>query len=240
MAKQKSAKDLLVEELITLSRTQGLNTAFNTFLEITATSLAAQLDPIHFTEREERYEELVSHMKPEIITTYARMFALLYLAIFENENEPCDVLGQIFHESCLNSVRNGQIFTPDDVCRLMASLTNPINEFANQQYPITISDPTCGSGNMIIAAVWYMKQKKFDFKHKSLFIAQDNDIRCVWMTYIQLTLYHIPAVVIHGDSLSMENWSQWYTPKALVFLTQANTLLEADMTNPKTNDELLD
>ncbi len=32
------------------------------------------------------------------------------------------------------------------------------------------------------------------------------------MTYIQCALYGIPAVVIHGNSLSLEEWSHWYTP----------------------------
>ena len=49
---------------------------------------------------------------------------------------------------------------------------------------------------------------------KTLLVAQDIDIRCVWMAYIQLSLYGIPAVVIHGNTLTMETWSQWYTPCA--------------------------
>ena len=65
-----------------------------------------------------------------------------------------------------------------------------------------INEPTCGSGTMVIGAVWAMKQKDFDFRHKSFFVAQDIDIRCVWMAYIQLSLYGIPAVVIHGDTLA--------------------------------------
>lgn len=42
--------------------------------------------------------------------------------------------------------------------------------------------------------------------------ATDVDIKCVWMTYLQLSLYGIPAVVIHGNSLSMQEHSRWYTP----------------------------
>jgi hypothetical protein len=32
------------------------------------------------------------------------------------------------------------------------------------------------------------------------------------MTYIQLSLYGIPAIVRHGNSLTMQSWSQWLTP----------------------------
>lgn len=42
--------------------------------------------------------------------------------------------------------------------------------------------------------------------------AQDIDLKCVHMTYLQLSLYGIPAVVIHGNTLTVEEWSRWYTP----------------------------
>lgn len=29
---------------------------------------------------------------------------------------------------------------------------------------------------------------------------------------IQLALYGIPAVIIHGNSLTVEEWSHWFTP----------------------------
>ena len=67
---------------------------------------------------------------------------------------------------------------------------------------------------MIIGAVWAMQRKGIDYRRKSFFVAQDIDIRCVWMAYIQLSLYGIPAVVIHGNTLTMEPWSHWYTPCA--------------------------
>uniref|UniRef100_UPI003F494B27 hypothetical protein n=1 Tax=Cupriavidus taiwanensis TaxID=164546 RepID=UPI003F494B27 len=32
------------------------------------------------------------------------------------------------------------------------------------------------------------------------------------MTYLQLSLLHIPAIVIHGNALSVESWGTWFTP----------------------------
>ena len=87
---------------------------------------------------------------------------------------------------------------------------------ADKEGPITINEPTCGSGTMVIGAAWAMQRKGIDYRHKSFFVAQDIDIRCVWMAYIQLSLYGIPAVVIHGNTLTMETWSHWYTPCAAV------------------------
>lgn len=39
------------------------------------------------------------------------------------------------------------------------------------------------------------------------------------MAYIQLCLYQIPAVVIHCNTLTMEEWSRWYTPYAFPVLS---------------------
>lgn len=225
MVNKKSYRDELIDEIRTLAQSQGLNTVFTTFLEITATSIAAQMDPENAAEREKRYEEIASGMKPEVLNSYARMFALLVLATRTREDDPCDILGDIYHELRLNNEWNGQFFTPDNVCRMMAQMVNPIDESGDKEEPVTINEPACGSGTMIIGAVWAMKRKNFDIQRRSFFVAQDIDIRCVWMAYIQLSLYRIPAVVIHGNTLSMEEWSRWYTPYAAVpFMTiQSNS-----------------
>lgn len=126
-----------------------------------------------------------------------------------------DILGDIYHELRLNNEWNGQFFTPNHICRLMAQLAN-VDVPEDKEGPITINEPACGSGTMVIGAVWAMQRKGIDYRRKSFFVAQDIDIRCVWMAYIQLSLYGIPAVVIHGNTLTMETWSQWYTPCAAV------------------------
>ena len=152
-------------------------------------------------------------MTPEMLSSYARMFALLTLVTREYAEDPCDILGDIYHELRLNNEWNGQFFTPDHICRLMAQLAN-VDVPEDKESPITINEPTCGSGTMVIGAVWAMQRKGIDYRRKSFFVAQDIDIRCVWMAYIQLSLYGIPAVVIHGNTLTMETWSHWYTPCA--------------------------
>ena len=44
-----------------------------------------------------------------------------------------------------------------------------------------------------------------------------------YMAYIQLSLYGIPAMVIHGNTLTMEEWDRWYTPCALVPFSKAQS-----------------
>ena len=38
------------------------------------------------------------------------------------------------------------------------------------------------------------------------------DIRCVHMTYLQLSLAGVPAIVKHTNSLTRETWDIWKTP----------------------------
>ena len=221
---QESPRKALVAEIRKLGQSQGLNHVFTTFLEIMATSLSSVADPIHAKERLEQYEQIIKKMEPETVSAYTRMWALLYLAVKENEEAPCDILGATYHELNLNNEWNGQYFTPDSICRLMARLANPLNEqTADGKDYIAINEPACGSGAMAIGMIWAMKSNGFDYQHKSLFVAQDIDIRCVWMAYIQLSLYRIPAVVVHGNTLTGEEWSHWYTPYAAVPLKKEDS-----------------
>lgn len=216
--KEKSAETTLIEEIKTLGQTYGVNNVFSTFLEIAANCLGMEMDPVNAEERRKRYEELVAGMEPETVTAYARMLAQIYLAVKENEEDPRDILGSIYHELRLNNEWNGQFFTPNNVCRMMAMIVGLPPE--EKDGVTTINEPTCGSGAMVIGAVWAMVQKGFDYQNKTLFIARDIDIRCVWMAYIQLCLYKVPAVVIHSNTLTVEEWSRWYTPYAIELLMQ--------------------
>lgn len=168
MSMKSSYKDELISEIKSLAQSQGLNTVFTTFLEITATSIAAQMDPQNAEEREQRYQAIASKMAPETLSSYARMFALLALATRAHAEDPCDILGDVYHQLRLNNEWNGQFFTPDHICRLMAQLTD-IDVPADKEGPITINEPTCGSGTMVIGAAWAMQRKGIDYRHKSFF-----------------------------------------------------------------------
>lgn len=213
--KSKHIKEIK-DQISALSQKYGVNTVFTTFLELVATTIAAQTDPVNKDKREAEYQKKAESLTPEVLDSYATMFANLFLAIRENEVDPCDILGSLFHELELHNEWAGQYFTPDHVSRLMADITFCMEDLENREYPITINEPTCGSGTMVIAAVRTLQNKHFDYKHKCFIVAQDIDIRCVWMTYIQMSMYGIPGVVIHGDTLSMKEWDYWYTPTAAV------------------------
>lgn len=210
-AKEKTSGELLVEEIQSLGRTHGVNTVFTNFLELTALALAIQLDPLNQTERQESYEKLEKSIDREALSAYGRMTFCLGQSIREQRSDPKDILGEVYTRLKLSNEWNGQFFTPDCISRMMAELLQIPGDIPEGKEYVTINEPACGSGTMIYGAVWAMQKNGFDYQRKSLFVAQDIDIRCVWMTYIQCCLYRIPVVVIHGNTLTQENWSYWYS-----------------------------
>ena len=217
--KRDSYMDKLIDEIRTLGQTYGLNHVFSTFLELMAINLSAETDPTCPEERKKRREELEAGMEQAEATAYARMMALLYLAVREYEDDPTDILGTVYHDLQLNNEWNGQFFTPDSISRMMAMIAG-LPPDADDGRVITINEPACGSGTLVIGAVWAMKQKGFDYRRRTFFVAQDIDIRCVWMAYIQLCLYQVPAVVVHANTLTLEEWSRWFTPYAAIPLAE--------------------
>ena len=77
---------------------------------------------------------------------------------------------------------------------------------------ITVNDPCTGSGALLLGYAGAMKRHKIEYQTKMRAVATDIDLKCVHMAYIQLALYNIPAVIIHGNSLTVEEWSHWFTP----------------------------
>jgi hypothetical protein len=55
----------------------------------------------------------------------------------------------------------------------------------------------------------------------------DIDATAAHMAYVQLSLLHIPAIVVHGNTLSMEQWGYWLTPAHVLGFWDAKLKREA-------------
>jgi len=149
------------------------------------------------------------------------MFAHLVMALEEKAQTsgPEDILGAIYHELELHNRYHGQFFTPQHVSDMMAMLTCGQDDYqgviAEQGY-ISMCEPTCGSGVMVTSMCKAMKKVDLNYCTQLVVTAVDIDLKCIHMTYLQLALYGVPAVVIHGDSIAIKEWSRWYTPVYLL------------------------
>ena len=186
---------------------------FCDFVELAAIAISNQYDFIHHDEREERYLNLAgTYTRPEM-DRFCSMFSCVFTSSRLTEDDPKDFLGEIYHELELHNKWKGQFFTPMPLCSLMAEFQmEDAEKTLNEKTYLTINDPCSGSGALLLGYAAALKRHKIDYQTKMLAVATDIDLKCVHMAYIQLSLYGIPAVVIHGNTLTVEEWAHWFTP----------------------------
>ncbi|MBC3540632.1 N-6 DNA methylase [Rufibacter sediminis] len=200
-----------------LAHRHSQHNVFSDFVEMSAIALSNAVDWNQREKREARYMEIVGKYKKEEVDQFPKLMGQLVEGL---EAGPDDILGNLFHELELHNTYKGQFFTPYHLCRMMAKMTVGEGEqgiIAERGF-ITAQEPACGAGAMVIALAEELKSQDINYQQQLHVTAIDLDIRCVHMAYVQFSLLHIPAVVVHGNSLSLEEFSHWYTPAHILGL----------------------
>lgn len=70
---------------------------------------------------------------------------------------------------------------------------------------------------MILSYAKVMQEEGFEPSRNLVVEAQDVDILCTYMTFVQLALYDIPAKVVNGNTLLKEENIVLYTPAYFIF-----------------------
>jgi hypothetical protein len=207
---------------------------FRDFCELSALSLVNALDvpaTATWTAREERHAKLRGTYSDEEFQQLAFALACVVEAL---EAESQDFLGSVFMELDLGSHWHGQFFTPYNLAAAMGRMTYDHELLKDREF-ITVQEPTCGAGVMVIGFADAMRAAGANPQQQMHVTAIDIDPLCVHMCLIQLSLLHIPAVVVHGNALSLEEWSRWYTPAHLLGNWHAK-LRRAEETGPAAVD----
>lgn len=180
---------------------------FKDFISLFAISLS---NKIYFNKgNSDMYERIYqSYEKSEQYIFYALSAELTRL--FCNENDPYDILGEIYQEisnkSYLKLINNNNMV--QEVGRKLQGVVN-INKKTNNGKMIEMN---CGSGAMILAYASTLKMFKLNYKFDLEVTAIDTDINNVFMTYIQLYFFEIAAVVILMDEKTNKELMRLYTP----------------------------
>ena len=152
---------------------------------------------------------------------------LLRITIDALQVKPHDFLGECFHALNLHNHFKGQFFTPYHISNFMAEITLAnVREHVEKHSYVSLSEPACGAGAMVIAAAEVIKKHKLNPVNSLWVVAQDIDFKCCCMAYIQMTLLAIPGVVIWGNTLANEKKEHWITsgyylyPWAIRFATE--------------------
>jgi len=190
--------------IVELSRERGGSLeVFSDFCRIAACTLACET-------REEEYLEVSKRYKKEEIFKISIAFAGL---ITEMEDSPfTDILGPFYTEinSRASATARGEFYTPPEISQVMARMLFGVGQGGGEDSgvetaiergtPITVSDPSCGSGGMVLAlAQQFAPKKAVDLLRVSLI--DISPIACD-MAYINTTLWGIPAQITQGNALS--------------------------------------
>lgn len=202
----------LIKLITGLSHRHSQWQVFSDFVEMGAISVSNAVDLAQKDKREERYMQIVQRYRNDEIEKFPKMLANLVEAL----EEPSDVLGKSFHDLELHNKWAGQFFTPYSICQMMAKMTltpkEDIEARIQERGYVTASEPACGSGAMVIALAQEMRAMEVNYQRHLHVTAVDVDAKCVHMAYLQFSLLHIPAVIVHGNSLSLQEFGRWYTP----------------------------
>ena len=212
--------DTRVKEIVKLIESigyrHGISTVFDDYLTIASCAVSNAVDKVHFDEREELYMKTIKKYSKEELQKIVELHAMVVNALEQNLYST-DLLGEVFHSLNLSNSRNGQFFTPMHVAEAMAKmLIGKKDKDIAEKGHLTLCEPTCGSGVMVIAAANALYENHYNPTQNLCVLACDNDIRCARMAYIQLSYLGIPAVVVHGDSLAMQEYARFYTPVYMI------------------------
>lgn len=199
------------------------STFISDVFECGALSISNLVDKTQYDAREEQYKKVITKYakREQVLMTevFAKIFALLSSVVYDN-GAFNDYLGQLFMQCNMGNKNSGQFFTPYHISEFMARVVISEQEqtlLQKKDEIITINDPCCGGGGMMLAVLDVLKNTyKINYTRHCFIECSDIDIRCVYMTYLQLSLAGVPAIVYHRNTLTMETWSAWKTP-AFVF-----------------------
>ena len=176
-------------------------------------------NPLHLShdsiweERERLYLGTIAKYEKKEQVAFVEMSAMLVETL---KNTMSDVLGRIFMESGIGSKSTGQFFTPYPVSLAAAKLVLTHLK-PDEQGVYHVYEPSCGGGGMIIALAQVLKEKGWNYRRCMKVVAQDLDWKGVYMTYLQLSLLGIHAIVVQGNGL-VEPYRKGY-PESRIFRT---------------------
>lgn len=150
----------------------------------------------------QRYQQAASRYDEQEKVQLSQLFTFIIKAL---EQKPYDFLGSVFMKLGIGDGVRGQYFTPPHISHFMAGIVNTIDEETlNKKGFVTVSDPCCGAGVMIIAYYQQCLEQGLNPQQVMWAEARDIDFTAAMMCYIQMNLLGIAGQVIVGNSLLNE------------------------------------
>lgn len=194
--------DKIIKTIQSMIGKYGVYNIFEDWVRMIALAYANQI--IFSQKREDEYLEIMKKYDEAERSKLCEMYAWL---LEWSEEEMTDMLGYIYMHLELGSKAHGQFFTPYHICQMMAKM---------QKYDgkvLKVNEPSCGAGGNVIALAEALKEQGINYQQKMEVVCQDIDTKAVYMTYVQMCLYGIPAIVYQANTLSDPEGLQSVTGK---------------------------
>lgn len=207
-------KKKMIKIINNVSSRYGVHKVFGDFVRLSAISISNAVDKYNFDKREKEYFRIIKKYRNEDAQAFPELLALLVCWL---EEKPTDALGELYMELSINNKHTGQFFTPFNVSTLTAEMLmdDPWKSIINGGGKITLNEPACGGGGMIIAYAMALLKKGVNYQDFLEVTANDLDANAVMMTYVQCSLLGIQAIVYQQNTLLQNPVSRedyWITP----------------------------
>lgn len=173
---------------------------FSDWVKMSALSIQNSCDIVHgraWKDREQQYLDIVKKYSHYELKEFCKMHALLTVAF--SENGIADYLGNVYMKSGAGSKSTGQFFTPFHLSVLTASVAL---KNVTEEQSVPMNEPSVGGGGMVLAAAKVLQNKGINYQKCLDVVAWDLDWNGVYMTYVQLSLIGVKAIVVQGNALS--------------------------------------
>lgn len=177
----------------TLSYAQDYATTFSSFLDFALWRLA----PYCSEQMKDEITRLNKMYKDTMAPVICEMFDCWSIACDNDGDGFYDALGELFME-CVSFGRNGQFFTPQPICNMIAEMTYGQDLKEGK----TVSDPACGSGRMLLGMAKLQRKLKF--------FGADNDITCVKMAALNMMVNSMNGEIAWMDTLRFEHYKSYH------------------------------
>ncbi len=221
-----------------MDRTKDTYTNFSNFIELTYCAYAKPTATLERGEDlEKRYMAIVGQYDKLIIRT--DMMELAKLTV-EGVMAGGNFLGDAFQQLELQNKDAGQFFTPFALSRLSAELVfTGYEHIIEEKGFVTLSEPTCGGGSMILACADILQEKGFKLHHNLWVEAIDLADLPFKMCFIQLCMRGIPAQVFRGNTITLETFEAASTWAVNAFLLKNGNPFPARSTAERSEPEII-
>lgn len=191
---------------------------FSDFIAYSALTFSIRTDPVHAEKRSNALKQLKDTYNDAEWNSFHDGLVALSSEVVKNIQlgKFTDLFALTFMQAGAVNKRLKQDFTSPDAARLISEITFRHDTPLPKEGFFSLDDTACGSGTILLAGVERIAALGFNPSTQLAVCASDLDPRCAQMTYLNLALYGVPAVVVCGDAISLQEYDRWYTPAYLL------------------------